>query len=227
MKVKNLVASLLVVILATSCSKQVYNNNAYLAKHKLEGKTLAILPVEVHIAGRTDKNNNRYAEEQALSLNLQNQFHQDYLRHAGSPGKGQQHVMLLDPEMVNSRLQNKVADLRSVWALPADSVGRMAGADLVYKIRISTQRYMSKDLAKGINTGLFLLESIIENKKSSDIIDMPNVKAEDVDYDISLIETRTGEVISKYINNPDREKDEPIKDINKKMVKAAAVYVGR
>ncbi|MBK0380286.1 hypothetical protein [Mucilaginibacter segetis] len=227
MKTKTFTLIASVVLLASSCSKEVYNNKHYLAQHNLEGKTLAILPVEVYYTGNKPKNSDWYAEEQAISLQIQTALEQAYLLHAGEhkPGKHQFNIKLMDVNTVNKKLLQNMTDLRTAWKMPADSVGRMIDADIVFKLHMNKERYMSKNLAKSINTGAFFLESLLNTSdKGGDFVALPRVQAEDVGYEISLIDAHSGEVISSYVKDPEKDRSKKVRKINKTMVAKSVVF---
>ncbi|OOQ60567.1 hypothetical protein [Mucilaginibacter pedocola] len=220
----------LIAALASSCSHEVYNNKGYLAAHNIVGKTVAILPVEVYYAGKQPKNTDWYTQEQATSLNLQAQLEQAYLLHKerNQPKKHQYKVELMNTNTVNARLRNKMVDLRTAWTMAPDSVGRIIGADLVFKVRMSRERYMDENLAKGINAGAFVLEGLLNsNKKNKDVVLLPRVTAEDIGYEVSLIDAHTGEIVSRYVGDPNSENSKSINGINKAMASRSVVFAAK
>jgi len=229
MKTKIFTLFISVAALASSCSKDVYNNKSYLTSHNLEGKKVAVLPVEVYYTGNKPQNADWYTQEQATSLELQSAVEQAYLAHKADnkPKKHQFNVEMINVSTVNERLRTRMVDLRTAWTIAPDSVGRMVGADLVFKIRMNKERYMSKNLSKGINAGAFLLEGIINSGKRNDVVLLPRVKAEDVGYEISLIDAHTGEIISSYINDPEKDQSRRINEINKAMAAKSVLFAAK
>ena len=212
----------------TSCSHQVYNNKSFLAANSLEGKKLAVLPVEVYFTGNQPKNADLYAEEQSTSLSLQNEVEQAYLRHTSNhnPKKHQHKVQMVDVNTVNQRLRTRVADLRTTWGMSPDTLGQITGADLVLKVRVTKNRYMSQGTAKAINTGATILDVLMNsNSKNPNVTILPRVKAGDVSYEVSLIDVKTGTVVSSYTNNPEKDNNgNSIKKVNSKMAEQSAVF---
>lgn len=216
------------VFALTSCSHEVYNNKSFLAANSLEGKKLAVLPVEVYLTGNQPKNADLYAEEQSISLSMQNELEQAYLSHTSShsPKKHQHRVQMVDVNTVNKRLRTRVADLRTTWGMSPDTLGKITGADLVLKVRVTKNRYMSQGTAKAINAGATFLDVLMNsNSKNKEITVLPRVKAGDVAYEVSLIDVKTGTVVSSYTNNPEKDNNgNSIKKVNSKMAEQSAVY---
>ncbi len=209
-----------------SCSKKVYNNDAYLSSHDLNGKKLAVLPVEVYYTGIPASKGDTYTEEQASSLEAQSALEQAYLMHTANHGakKYQHHVEMINSNQVNDRIKTAVPDLRSAWKMAPDSLGRLSGADLVLKVRMVRTRYMSEGLAHGINTGKAIFDAVV-NTSTNGLSFTPGVKAYSVRYEVSLIDAKTGVLLSSAVNEQEKDRNgDSIKKINELMAEKAAVY---
>lgn len=215
---------LIIATVFTSCSREIYNNKEYLSSHNLEGKKLAVLPVEVFYSGQRPAKADWYAEEQTASLNLQADIAQTFLAYKNEHERKNQQfkVKLMSADTVNNKLYTKMMDLRTAWTMAPDSVGRMVGADLVLKVRMNRERYMSEKAANWANAGFFVLNGLLGNEYNPEAFGY--VKASDTDYEISLIDTKTGEVISRY--NPNQQNRQKIKKINKLMASKSVVFAG-
>ncbi|GAB3924382.1 hypothetical protein [Mucilaginibacter myungsuensis] len=225
----SILSTICLVVALSSCSHDVYNNKAFLKDNDLQGKKLAVLPVEVTLTGSQPKNSDWYAEEQSTSLSIQNELEHAYLQYTSShsPKKHQQQVQMVDANTVNQRLKTRVADLRTTWGMAPDSLGRIAGADLVLRVRMSRMRFMSDAAAKGINAGAFIIDALI-NTKTNQISTLPRVKASEVNYEISLIDVKTGTVVSSFVNRPDKDNNgNSIRKGNEKMAEQSAVFAVR
>jgi hypothetical protein len=217
----------MILIMLSSCSRDVYNNRAYLSSHDLTGKKLAVLPVEVYYTGiPANLASDARIEEDATSLSTQTQVEQAFLMHTSkhSAKKFQEQVQMINSNLVNDRIKAVVPDLRNAWKMAPDSLGRLAGADLVLKVRLVRTRYMSEGLARGINTGTTIFDAIV-NTNSNGLSFTKRIKAYGLNYEISLIDAKTGALISSYINKPEDDKNgNSINKGNEAMVKQAAVY---
>ncbi|OCX51220.1 hypothetical protein BEL04_21190 [Mucilaginibacter sp. PPCGB 2223] len=210
-----------------SCSRGVYNNHDYLSAHDLSGKKLAVLPVEVYYTGIPAAKGDTYTEEEATSLEAQSALEQAYLMYTArhSAKKYQHHVEMINGNQVNDRIKSAVPDLRSAWKMAPDSLGRLAGADLVLKVRLVRTRFMSEGLAKGINTGTTILDAVINTSSNGGLSFTPGVKAYSVTYEVSLIDAKTGTLISSTANEKEKDRNgDSIKKINELMAEKAAVY---
>jgi len=215
-------------VVLLSCSKKVYNNNAYLSSHDLKGKKLAVLPAEVYYTGIPASKGDTYKEEQTTSLEIQSALEQAYLMHTNthSAKKYQHHVEMINANTVNERIKAAIPDLRTAWKMAPDSLGRLSGADLVLKVRLIRTRYMSDGLAHGINTGKAIFDAIV-NTNTNGLSFTPGVKASSVRYEVSLIDARTGILISSAANEQEKDSNgDSIEKINKLMAEKAAVYAG-
>lgn len=224
-----ILTSMCLAAMLTSCSHDVYNNKAFLKTNSLAGKTLAVLPVEVTLTGSQPKNADWYAEEQSTGLSIQSELEHAYLVHTTthSPKKHQHQVKMLDVNTVNQRLKTRVADLRTTWGMSPDTLGRIAGADLVLRVRMSRTRFMSDAAAKGINAGASIIDALI-NLNTKNISTLPRVKASEVNYVVSLIDVKTGTVISSFVNNPEKDRNgNSIQKGNIKMAEESAVFAVR
>ncbi|WP_448702266.1 hypothetical protein ACFGVR_07995 [Mucilaginibacter sp. AW1-3] len=216
-------------VVLLSCSKKVYNNNAYLSSHDLSGKKLAVLPVEVYYTGIPSSKGDTYTEEQATSLETQSALEQAYLMYTNSHSakKFQHHVEMINTNVVNDRIKAAVSDLRKAWKMAPDSLGRLSGADLVLKVRVVRTRYMSEGLANGINTGKAIFDAVVNTSSNGGLSFTPGVKAYSVHYEVSLIDAKTGVLLSSVANEQDKDRNgDSIEKINKLMAEKAAVFAG-
>lgn len=226
MRTKHYYLLLLAAIILSSCSHDIYNNSSFLSSHDLNGKKLAILPVEVYYTGIAPSKGDIHDEELSTSLATQSAIEHAYLMHASQnkAKKSQQRMQLMSTGQVNSRISAIITDPRAAWKIAPDSLGRLAGADVVLKVRMVHTRYMSEGLAKGINTGTAIFDALV-NTSSNGWSFTPKVKAFGVNYELSLIDTKTGTVISSYANKPEDDRNgNTIAKSNEQMIKHAAVY---
>ncbi|MBW4888346.1 hypothetical protein KXQ82_01405 [Mucilaginibacter sp. HMF5004] len=217
----------IILVMLSSCSHDVYNNRSYLSSHDFNGKKLAVLPVEVYYTGvPAATTDDARTEENATSLSTQTQVEQTFLMHTSKHGakKFQQQVQMMNSNQVNDRIKSAVPDLRTAWKMAPDSLGRLARADLVLKVRLVRTRYMSEGLARGINTGKAIFDAVV-NTSTNGLAFTPRIKAYGIQYEISLIDAKTGTLISSYINKPEDDKNgNSIEKGNELMAKQAAVY---
>ncbi|AMR30879.1 hypothetical protein A0256_05300 [Mucilaginibacter sp. PAMC 26640] len=226
MKTKLLNLLITLATFASSCaSSGVYINRAYLASHTIGGK-LAVLPVDVFYSGEKPKEEDWYAEEQKASRQLQAEVVQTFFDYKNTHERHsrQYPVQLMGADSVNALLLMKMADLRTAWTMPADSVGRMIGADLVIKVQMDRERYMSAKEAAWANIGFAVLNGLLPPPAENAPPRLKYVKANDMDYNICLIATKTGDTVSSYSFTPGNRKD--ITRVNKKMAAKSVVFAG-
>ncbi len=189
-------------------------------------KTLAVLPADVYYSGKQPKQDDWYLQEQSASRELQAEVEQALLDFKNShPRRDKQYpVVLMSMDTVNKRLLTKMADLRTAWTMPADSVGRMLGAGLVIKVRMDRERFMSQSSATWTNIGLTVLSGALSAINNGSPPQFEYAKANNFDYEIALISTKTGDTVSMYRFNPRNRED--IKGVNKKMASKSVVFAG-
>jgi hypothetical protein len=214
-------------MLISACGSGVYINKAYLADNSIDGKILAVLPADVYYSGKQPKKDDWYEQEQTASRDLQAEVEGALIDFRNThPRRTKQYpVVMMSADTVNKRLLTKMADLRTAWTMPADSVGRMIGADLVIKVRMDKARYMSQSAATWTNIGLTVLSSALAAVNDGYAPEFEYAKANDFDYEISLISTKTGDTLSRYVLNP-RNRGQ-ITGVNKKMASKSVVFAGQ
>jgi hypothetical protein len=188
-----------ITLLLSSCCSGIYINKAYLSANNINGKTLAVLPADVYYSGKQPRQDDWYLQEQTASQELQAEVEQAMLDFKSShPRRDKQYpVVLMSADSVNKRLLTKMADLRTAWTMPADSVGRMLGADLVMKVRMDRERFMSQSSATWTNIGLTLLSSVLPVDNEGNPPQFDYAKANHFDYDIALISVKTGDASTR------------------------------
>lgn len=218
---------IILTLLISSCGSGVYINKAYLSDNNIDGKTLAVLPADVYCSGKQPKKDDWYEQEQTASQDLQAEVERALIdfRNNHPRGDKQYPVVMMSADTVNKRLLTKMADLRTAWTMPADSVGRMVGADLVIKVRMDKARYMSQSAATWTNIALTVLSGVLSIGNEGNPPDFEYAKANDFDYEINLISTRTGDTLSRYALNP-RSREE-ITGVNRKMAAKSVVFAGK
>lgn len=227
MKTKLPILLISLATFACSCgSSGLYINSKYLSSNNIGGK-MAVLPADVYYSGEKPERDDWYTAERTASLQLQAEMVKTFLDYKNIHERSvrQYPVELMSIDSVNNLLCKKMADLRTAWTLPADSVGRMVGADLVIKIRMNRERYMSAKSAALANVSFTVLNGLLPPNNTDDPPLFAYVKASDMDYDICLIATKTGDTISRYSFNPRREKD--IIKVNKTMAAKSVVFAGK
>ncbi|OOQ60568.1 hypothetical protein BC343_25100 [Mucilaginibacter pedocola] len=215
-------------MLLSSCgSSGVYINKAYLNNNNIDGKTLAVLPADVYYSGKQPRKEDWYEQEQTASQDLQFEVQQALLdfKNVHTRRDKQYPVVLMDAYTVNKTLLTKMADLRTAWTMPPDSVGRMLGADLVIKVRMDREHFMSQSAATWTNIGLTVLSGALSAINNGYPPEVEYVKANNFDYEISLISTATGDTISRYAINP-RNRDD-ITGVNHMMASKSVVFAGK
>nr|WP_294946163.1 hypothetical protein [uncultured Mucilaginibacter sp.] len=215
-----------ITLLLSSCYSGIYINKAYLSANDINGKTLAVLPADVYYSGKQPRQDDWYLQEQTASQELQAEVEQALLDFKSSHLRRdkQYNVSLMGADSINKRLLAKMADLRTAWTMPADSVGRMLGADLVIKVRMDRERFMSQSSATWTNIGLTLLSSVLPADSEGNQPQFEYAKANNFDYEIALISTKTGDTVSRYRCNPRNRGD--ITGVNKKMASKSVVFAG-
>lgn len=154
-------------VLFQACAAKVYNNKAYLSQVNLEGKKVAILPVDVEFTGRLPKNMTAMKKmqfEEDESKQIQNQLYSQYLYKAKSGSRKKKAVELMNPDRVNNILSDKGISLRDSWSIDADSLGRILGADLVLKVKVKEDRIMSETASLGIGVAANVLDNLLSKR---------------------------------------------------------------
>jgi hypothetical protein len=213
-----------ITLLISSCYSGVYINKTYLSDNNVNGKTLAVLPADVYYSGKQPRQDDWYLQEQTASQELQTEVEQALIDFKNNhPRRDRQYpVALMSVDTVNKRLFTKMADLRTAWTMPADSVGRMLGADLVIKVRMDRERFMSQSSATWTNIALTVLSSVLPADSEGNPPQFEYAKANNFDYEIALISTKTGDTVSMYRFNPRNRED--ITGVNKKMASKSVVF---
>ena len=216
-----------IILLLSSCYSGVYINYTYLSSNNINGKTLAVLPADVYYSGKQPSEDDWYLQEQTASQELQAEVEQALIDFKNShPRRDIQYpVAMMSVDSVNKRLLTKMADLRTAWTMPADSVGRMLGTDLVIKVRMDREHFMSRSSATWTNITLTLLSSILPTDSEGKPPQFEYAKANHFDYEIALISCKTGDTVSMYRFNPRNRED--ITGVNKKMASKSVVFAGR
>src|SRR6476659_7388486 len=104
---KLILGALMLGIIFTGCSNKVYNNTTFLSQNSIEGKKVAILPVEVTLAGKLTKGmteEQKLRQEEKESRLFQDMFYSEYLSKAKSYKKDKYAVSFIDPNTINSKL---------------------------------------------------------------------------------------------------------------------------
>lgn len=191
-------ASLAVVAMMYSCSRTVYNNESYIDVNNLEGKKVAILPVEIQFTGRLPKGmgvEQKRLIEGKESLDIQNILYNEYLYR--SRGRKKQHsVDLINPEMINARLREKSIEVRESWLIPSDSLAKILGADLVIRARVKKDRIMSDAASLGVGVATTVLGSILSKDGSGAAVGTGG-KTYQISFDATLTDATSGTVVSK------------------------------
>ncbi len=223
------------VVLLQACSGRVYNNKAYLKQVDLEGKRVAILPVEVEFTGRLPKGmtvSKKMLREEEESTLIQNQLYSQYLFKAKSGSKKKKAVELINVDRINSILSERGIDIRDSWAMNPDSLGRLVGADMVLKVRVKEDRIMSETASLGIGVAANVLDNLLSKKDNNHNTNATGVGLTPKTYNMFLNATLTDVnshmVITRFTHNGEanwnRTPQEVIDSQGRKIVRKGVVY---
>lgn len=226
-------AGVAIVVVLQACSNEVYNNESYIRTLNLNGRKLAILPVDVEFTGRLPKGytlDNKKDTEDRESTEIQNMVYREYLFRAKNGRKKQQSVEVMNIEQVNSKLRSKGIDPRESWSISPDSLGKLVGADMVMRVRVKKDRIMSNAASIGVGVATTVLENIFSRGGSSGT--STNVgtggKTYNIYFDATLSDVKSGTVISKISKNGDaswnHSPEDVIRNSSGKMVRKGAVH---
>jgi hypothetical protein len=217
------------LLLLQACSTEVYNNEAYLKATNLQGKKVAILPVEVEYTGRWPKEytaQKKMAMEEAESVSLQNMLYSEYLYHSKSPRKKQKAVEIINVDQVNSRLHDLGIGARNAWTMNPDSLGRLLGADLVIRARVKKDRIMSDAESLGLGVATSIFNKAADNNNIGGVNNIN--KTYTINYEVTLSDAGNHTVVSRLTKSSDanwhRSPEEVIKYSAGRIVSRGAVY---
>lgn len=198
-------ASVAIVAVLQSCSREVYNNESYTKTSYLDGKKVAFLPVEVEFTGNLPKGytvENKRTTEDKESIEIQNIIYREYLFRARRNKKKQHPVQIINTEQVNSRLRERGISSRRSWAMNPDSLGKLIGADLVLRVRVKKDRIMSNAASFGVGVATTVLEGILNKGNSGNTTEVARGgKTYNIFFDATLTDVYTGTVITKISRN--------------------------
>jgi hypothetical protein len=219
-----------VAIVLQSCSSHVYNNKTYLQQTNIEGKKIAILPVEVELTGRLPKGMTSSKKEQ-LEVEegrlIQNQIFGQYL-YKSKKGKKRKSVDVMNVDRINAVLSEKGIELRQAGQMDPDSLGRLIGADLVLKVRVKKDRIMSETASLGIGVAAAVLDNIFGKADNSNTSPSNAPKTYNLFLDAVLTDVNTHAVITKFSHTGDanwnRKPEQVIESSGRKMVRKGVIY---
>lgn len=224
-------AGVAIVAVLQSCSREVYNNESFIRTSELNGKTVAILPVDVEFTGNLPKGYtiaNKKATEDKESTEIQNMVFREYLYRAKKARKKQKSVEILSVEQVNSRLREGGIAPRDSWNMNPDSLGKMIGADMVMRIRVKKDRIMSNAASIGIGVATTVLENILNRGSGTSTHVGSGGKTYNIYFDATLSDVSSGTVISKISRSGDaswnHSPEDVIRNSSGKMVRKGAVH---
>lgn len=214
-----------------SCSSEVYNNKAYADKSNLEGKKVAILPVEVELTGNLPKgmtNAKKSQLEYDESRMIQSQIYGQYL-YRSKKDKKKKGVEFLNVDHVNGMLLDKGVDLKQAWTMDPDSLGRLIGADLVLKVKVKKDRIMSETASLGIGVAGAVLDNLISKKADNTNTSVTTApKTYNLFLDATLSDVVTHTVVTKFSHTGDanwnRSSTDVIESSGRKIVRKGIVY---
>ena len=226
-----LFAGVAIVAVLQSCSREVYNNESFIRTSDLNGKTVAILPVDVEFTGNLPKGYtiaNKKATEDKESTEIQNMVFREYLYRAKKARKKQKSVEILSVEQVNSRLRERGIAARDSWNMNPDSLGKMIGADMVMRIRVKKDRIMSNAASIGIGVATTVLENILNRGSGTSTHVGSGGKTYNIYFDATLSDVSSGTVISKISKSGDanwsNSPEDVIRSSSGKMIRKGAVH---
>lgn len=213
-----------------ACSSQVYNNKEYVKANNLNGKKIAILPVEVEFTGRLPKGaNSVYATEEQESASIQNLIYSQYL-YKSSQNKNRVPVELINVDQVNSRLRDNGIDTRKSWSMNPDSLGKLVGADMVLKIRVRKNRIMSDAAAFGIDMAGNIIDNLLtkNSNNASGVTPAGSTKTYNINLEATLSDVNSNVVITKFSRQGDaswsNSPENVVKSTGRKIVRKGVVY---
>ncbi len=218
------------LLLMQACSHEVYNNEPYLKTTNLQEKKVAILPVEVEYTGRWPKDyteQKKRTMEETESISIQNMLYSEYLYHSTNPGKKQKPTELINVDQVNSRLRNLNISTRNSWAMSADSLGKLLGADLVIRIRVKKNRIMSDVESLGVGIATSIFNKAMEKDNVGGIGSSVS-KTYSINCEVTLSDVNNHTVVSRLTKSSDADwkysPDEVIKYCTRRIVSKGAIY---
>jgi hypothetical protein len=224
---------MMAAVLVQGCSSKVYNNKSFLDQVNLEGKKVAILPVEVELTGRLPKDFSeakKLQSEESESKAIQSQIYSQYLFKSKSGSKKKKYVNFLSADQVNGGLTNAGIDVRKSWAMDPDSLGRILGADMVLKVRVKKNRIMSDAASFGVGVATSVLGSILNGNNNSGVGTSVNggAKTYNMYFDATLTDVGSHTVVTKFTHDGDASWNRPPEEIveasGRKIVRKGAVY---
>jgi hypothetical protein len=222
---------LAIAVILQACSSQVYNNKTYLNTKDITGEKVAIVPVRVDFTGRLPQGyslQEKLAGEEAESTLIQNLLYDEYFYRAKRNSKKQKAVQLISPDQINSRLKAHGISIRDSWSLSADSLGKIIGADLIFKAHVKKNRIMSETASLAVGVGTTILGSILnKNGNTQGNIDSGG-RTYTINLDATLTNASDNTVITKLSAQDDaswsHSPESVIKSANKKIVRKGAIY---
>lgn len=232
---KGMMAALTVgLLLLQACSSRVYNNEAYLKQHPIEGKKIAILPVDVELTGRLPKgmtNAQKMKMEEDEGKVIQSQLYSQYLYKSKKESKKRQAVELINVDQVNSILSDKGIGTRASWNMNPDSLGRLLGADLVLKVRVKKDRIMSDAASLGIGVATSVLDNLLskkDDKSYTNSVPTTTPKTYNMLMEATLTDAASHAVITRFTHNGDTSWNNPPEKViaasGRKIVRKGVIY---
>lgn len=229
---KYLVYTALISGVLQACSSQVYNNKAFVANNNIDGKKVAILPVDVEFTGKLPKGysiGDKMAAEEAESTEIQSLIYSEYLYKSPAASKKRKAVDLINVDQINSRLRDRGISVREAWAMNPDSLGKMVGADMVLKVRVKKNRIMSESAAFGIDVATNVIGGLLNrNAANTASVSPGNTKTYTINIDATLSDVNSNTVITKFSRQGDaswsNSPENVVKSTGKKIVRKGVVY---
>lgn len=218
-------------VIVQACSSSVYNNTSYVNQKNFNGKTIAILPVDVQLTGKLPagfSDSKKTISEESESKIIQNQIYSQYLYKSKPGSRKKKQVSLLNVDEVNSKLNQLGIGVRESWEMSPDSLGKLLGVDLVLKIRVKKNRIMSETASFGIGVATAVLGSILSNGTNQNNSISGTAKTYNMYLDATLSEVLSHVVITKFSHEGSaswsQSPDEIIESSGRKIVRRGILY---
>jgi len=229
MKINSHSLLLVAALFIQSCATRVFHNKAYFAKPDLNGKTMAVLPVNMIFTGAMP--NNLSPEQQVKWEDGESKMVQDMLMHyyrTKLPKRSKATCKLLPVETTNKILEDKGITQRNSWGVNPADIGRDLQADWILKVSIKKDRMMSELASIGVD----ITNNVIDNLLNGGNTVMQNsgmAKTYNIYLEAQLLEAATGTVLSSFTMQNDASWTNPPERIlqrtAKRIVRRGAVSI--
>lgn len=190
-------------LLLQSCATRVFHNKAYLSKPDLDGKVMAILPVNMTFTGAMPVN--LTPEQQEKWENAESKMLQDLIVHyyrTKSPKRSKATVNLLQIENTNKLLADQGIDQRKAWELSNEVAAQYLKADWILKVTVKKDRMMSELASIGVDVASNVIDNLIHGGNTT-MQGNGMAKTYHIYLEAQLVDVASGTVISSFVMQND------------------------